>query len=33
MAGKSIARGKETIAKKIALYEKKCPQAGKDEGH
>lgn len=33
MAGKRIAREKETIAKMIALYEKNCPQAAKNEGH
>lgn len=33
MSGKRIAREKVTIAKMIALYEKKCPQASTEEGH
>ncbi|KAE9852827.1 nitrous oxide-stimulated promoter family protein, partial [Escherichia coli] len=33
MSGKRIAREKVTIAKMIALYENKCPQASTEEGH
>lgn len=33
MSGKRIAREKMTIAKMIALYEKKCPLASTEEGH
>ncbi|MCG5127768.1 nitrous oxide-stimulated promoter family protein [Enterobacter mori] len=33
MSGKRISREKETIAKMIALYEKRCPQASQEEGH
>ena len=33
MSGKRISREKETIAKMIALFEKQCPQASREEGH
>ena len=33
MSDKRIAREKETIAKMIALYEKRCPQASQEEGY
>ncbi|MBJ6386651.1 nitrous oxide-stimulated promoter family protein [Enterobacter cloacae] len=33
MSGKRISREKKTIDRMIALYERQCPEASREEGH